>query len=283
MEETDMEIFGIGSETYLLVNGLEVSSEIQLNESTILMPVTRELSLHTVSKILKKDADFAISILFAPRINSQLKITASDAKELAIKAWNSQWDLILLSAIFHCEAECSIQSTLPIEDIKDDTIIAITNYHIHGLNAGVYHLTDEDAQWISKYYVNASILMDNNQSFTNAVHSMASYRWHLMPGIQMAIIWTGIESLFEEVQSEVSFRLALYIAKMLEGDDKAKCKAAFEQTKKLYNIRSKIVHGGKIKKEDIDRCVSESAMLLNRLIKKCAVENKMPKSDELIF
>lgn len=56
-------------------------------------------------------------------------------------------------------------------------------------------------------------------------------------------MWTGLESLFPKVQTEVSFRLALYLAQ-LQGGAKSRL-MYFNNAKKAYGVRSKVAHGGK--------------------------------------
>ena len=103
---------------------------------------------------------------------------------------------------------------------------------------------------------------------------MASYRWHSMPRIQLAILWSGIESLFN-VSTEVSFRVTLYIARFLAGRDDIKANEIFKKVKKLYNMRSSAVHGNKMK-EDISSFVDDSAALLNQLILSSADIGELP-------
>jgi hypothetical protein len=58
-------------------------------------------------------------------------------------------------------------------------------------------------------------------------------------GQSLLHIWTILESLFPTVQTEVSFRLALYISCMVFG----KSKELFYEVKKSYNVRSRVAHG----------------------------------------
>ena len=100
-----------------------------------------------------------------------------------------------------------------------------------------------------------------------------------MPRVQLAILWSGIEALFN-ASTEISFRISLYIANFL-ANDTAEAKITFEKIKKLYSSRSAAVHGGKLK-GDINEIVSDSAILLNRIIRCCA-EQGLPKTDDLVF
>jgi len=273
-------IFGIGKETYLYINGLIVSEEIQLNKNKFLMPVLCKLPLNTISKSVKSDIDFAIFILCSGAINSQLKIISDNSEKLAISAWNSQWDLILLSAIFKCEAMINIQCTHPVEAIEEDAILQVTNYYMHGFFNKPYTITKEDTIWLNNYFSNGQSLLSND-FFCNAIHSMATFRWHSMPRVQLAILWAGIEGLFR-IHGEITFKISLFISNFLAGSDKEKAKVMFNETKSLYNARSKAVHGDKIKGELSD-LVEKSASLLNKIIIKCIMINGIPNEQDLIF
>lgn len=109
---------------------------------------------------------------------------------------------------------------------------------------------------------------------------MASYRWHSVPRVQLAVIWSGIESLFN-VNTEVSFRISLYIANFL-GENEAQAQQIFKQVRKIYSSRSSAVHGNKTK-DNLESAVEESANLLTRILRRCAELNKLPDVDNLAF
>lgn len=275
-----MGIIGIGQETYLYINGLACTREIQLDENSKLIPVNTPFNFETASKLVKNDIDFSIVVLSAVSISSVLQIKAADEKELAISAWNSQWNCILLSAILNSEIMCNLQSDKSVDNITESSYLNVTNYGFHGLLKSIYTLSDDDEKWIDKYYSQAMNLMQFD-SYMNAVHALASYRWHSMPRVQLAIIWSGIESLFN-VSTEVSFRVSLYIAFFLSNQDKKKAKEIYSETKKIYNSRSAAVHGNKMK-DNIDSVVIQSANLLNMIIKHCAEIGSLPETDNLLF
>lgn len=275
-----MGMYGLGTETYLYVNGLIVNEEIRISEDKILVPVHCKLPINIVFQLLKNDVDFAIAILCAQSITSQLKINAVSSQKLASFAWNAQWDLVLLSAIFNCNSICNLQCTEPVEMISNGSILQVTNYHLQGILEEPYTVTKEDSEWLEKYFTHAQNLL-NTDAFMTAVHSMATYRWHSIPRVQLAILWAGIESLFG-ISSELSFRISLYVSKFLAGDNKDKVKDIFDETKKLYKAQTSAVHGDNIK-GDLGSLVNKSATLLNRLIVKCIMKNELPDADNLTF
>ncbi len=275
-----MEIIGCGTETYLFVNGLFTSEEVQLHDNVVLTPVKAEFDHRKVSNLLKNDVDFAVATIAGRTIASQLRINASDAKQLAFSAWNASWDCILLGAIFHCEVMENLQCDKPVEQLEEASFLHVTNYAFHAMFSEPYILTSADTCWIGKHYATASNLLEKDE-YMNAVHAMASYRWHSVPRVQLAILWSGIEALFH-ASTEISFRISLYIANFLARDNPAEAKELFKKIRKLYSSRSAAVHGGNIKGDE-DELVSESASLLNRIIKHCAECGELPNTENLIF
>lgn len=267
-------------ETYLYINGIKVSHAITLDEGLTLLPVASEFDFESASKLIKSDVDYSIVVLSANSLYSQIRVAANSVEELVIKAWNAQWDCALLSAILNTNIISNIQCDKKVECLKEATNINITNYRLYGLNGSFKELSSEDESWIEKNYANAKLLLDNKQ-FETAIHCMSSYTWHSLPRVQIAILWSGIESLFN-VSTELSFRIGLHIALFLSADNKDEAEKIFNNVRKLYNIRSSAVHGNKIK-EDLTEYVSQSSELLNKLIRRCAEIGNIPNPKELIF
>ena len=275
-----MSIIGIGKESYLFVNGIFVDHEIKLCENTVLLPITAEFDFSSASRILKSDIDYSIVVLSASNLYSQMKILADIPENLAISTWNSQWHCVLLGAIINNSVICNLQCDKPVELLKEADYLNITNYELHGIKGISKELTADDEEWIKNNYKKAWDLLGNDR-FATAVHCMSTYFWHSLPRVQLSILWSGIEALFD-VSTEISFRISLYIANFLACNDAAEAKLLFAGTRKLYTARSAAVHGGKIKGV-IEDLVSESARLLNCLIRRCAEIKTLPNTEELVF
>lgn len=276
-----MQVAGIGNTTYILLSGLEVSTDIALSENVELLSAdTSHLDLETAIATCSCPDDIAVVAAFIPRITAQFKISASTSKELATLAWNSSWDALLLSAIFHIEVGFNLQSDTEASLISAKSHLRATNFHMYGLTqASPYKLNNDDIRWITEHFHAARQLLDNDK-FQTAVHCLASYRWHTMPRIKMAVLWAGIEGMFG-ASSEIRFRISLYIARFLHPVDADARRATFEAAKKLYNSRSSAVHGLKIK-GDLAQAVEESAELLKNLIRQSVINKAIPNEDELV-
>ena len=164
--------------------------------------------------------------------------------------------------------------------ISAESTLRATNLHMRGLmNEPPYQLTDDDSQWLANHFANARDLLEHER-FQTAVHCLATYRWHSMARVQMAILWAGIEGLFG-ASSEIRFRISLYIARFLHAEDADQRQTVFDAVKKLYNSRSAAVHGSKIK-GDTAAAVTESADILCVLLRRCTERDSLPDESELV-
>jgi hypothetical protein len=274
-----MKIFGTGTETFLYLNGLGVNKPVSLGKNIELLPVTSTIDTNIVMKLSKDQGDYGVALIFLWLVKSQLHIVSESPKSLVKDAWNSLWDATLLSAIFDCDTVCNFQCNKSADEIAIPCDFRVTNHHLRGLTLPMYYLNDEDIVWIIKHFVNARNLLDQSK-FSNAVHCLVTYHWHSLPTAQLALLWSGIEGLFD-INSELVFRLSLYIARFLEDDCKENRVKTFNNVKRLYNLRSHAVHGsGNI--VDSNKSVNDSAQLLRRLILQCINNNNLPIIEDIV-
>lgn len=264
-------------ETYLYVNGLTVARPLALSANVELQPTAWSTSRDIVEPLCESQLDFAVASVFLPSVSSQLRVTAASGRELATLTWNSVWDAVLLSAFCDCEAVCNFQCSTTVEQFGPKSRLHVTNYHLRGLGE-VHTMTDEEAVWVARNFGAARSLL-REPSFQAAVHALASYRWHSLPRARLALLWSGIEGLFS-IETEVVFRLSLYIARFLWPDDEQSRRSLFINVKKLYKSRSAAVHGGKLK-EDPDVIVHRAAELLRTLLFRCVAINAIPNAEQL--
>jgi len=275
-----MKISGTGNVTFILLNGIEVPSCITLSNYVELQTAdTSHLNLETTLSACTHPDDIAVAAAFIPRITAQFKVTAPTAKELAVAAWNSSWDAILLGALFCTEVGFNLQSDVTANAIAADSKLRATNLHMHGITNSPPHLiTPEESLWIAENFANAQKLL-KNERFQTAAHCLATYRWHSMPRVQMAILWAGIEGIFGAT-TEIRFRISLYIARFLYPGDANKRQELFDSVKKLYDYRSAAVHGSKMK-DKTSTAVDKSAGILCELLRRCTETNAMPDESKL--
>lgn len=275
-----MKIYGYDHNTYLYLNGIGVSKTLKLNENVELLPANCSPLPSDLIKVSKSEIDLGIATIFLRQVSSQFHITSSDSKTLAIIAWNSIWYGLLLSALFDCEAVCNFQCDRPAEQFSSECKLTVTNYHLRGLSDSVFFLDENDNEWINQYFYTAVRLLEN-QKFQNAVHCLATYRWHSVPRVRLALLWSGIEGLFD-VDTEIVFRLSLYIAKFLEPNNTEEMKTVFSEVKKLYKYRSSAVHGSKMK-GGVKEIITNSAQLLRNILRQCIIVGDLPDENKLVF
>jgi hypothetical protein len=59
-------------------------------------------------------------------------------------------------------------------------------------------------------------------------------------------LWSAVEALFPKVSTEVVFRVALYLAQLVEGSRAGDRRAYARRIRKAYNLRSAIAHGSRL-------------------------------------
>jgi hypothetical protein len=267
--------------SYLYLNGIAVDRETPLSDNVTLLPAKADCDADLFLGLGKSDVDISVISLFLPHVGAQLRITGLDAKEVGIRSWNSIWDGLVIGAIADAEVMANLQSDVPAEQLRPDSHVLVTNYHLRGFGRGaVVQLTERDRAWIESNFT-AAISMLEQERFRNAIHCLSTYKWHSLPRARLALIWAGIEGLFG-VDSELVFRISLHMSKFLVDGDKVEQATTFKRVKDLYKLRSKAVHGGEIK-GDPNEAVTNSCQLLRELVRKCAESQALPNPDQLTF
>ena len=273
-----MAIVGSGRRTFLYINGIQPREMISLGDGVSFEASICKPEPSAIIAACKSEIDMGVACVYLRSVRSYFKVVAKNPRKLAIRAWNAQWDAVLLNALFNCEAAIHFQADRIPEEFSASTKLNIPHYHLHiGSLRQTRVLTIAEHKWIKKHYRHAKLLMDV-EKYRNAVHCVSSYRWHASPRVQLAVLWSGIEGLFG-VGYELSFRISLYVSRYLSPNRKAVRRKIFEDIKKLYSLRSKAIHGSSIKK--LGDSVSQTALILRRLISKCAEHNELPDISNL--
>jgi hypothetical protein len=219
-------------------------------------------------------------MLQLPWIECQIRITGKGTADVATRAWNALWDVFLLSAIFAVPVSCGLQSTAELAHFDEKSRLSVIDYRTFAIpQHDSKALTEVDCLWLESNFEKAQLLLAQH-GMQNAVHCLATYHWHSLPRAQLALLWAGIEGIFG-VDSEIAFRVSLYTAKFIAPDDKLAQQRIFSDVKQLYSVRSKAVHGGRLK-GDPGVSVAKSVELLSKLIVTCIERGLLPQADQLI-
>jgi Apea-like HEPN len=123
---------------------------------------------------------------------------------------------------------------------------------------------EADAEWIKTRFDTFNRLASGDEAFRFALEAAIDWRFAKEPRSAVARLWGGIEALFG-VNSELVYRISLYSACLLAKRGEQR-KRKFEEVKRLYGLRSKVVHGEKLAEEKTFQTMSDSFHLLRDLL-----------------
>jgi len=122
---------------------------------------------------------------------------------------------------------------------------------------------ESDLTWVQANIITFIKLLDAPK-FRLAVDALCTHQHLLSHRMMIASLWSGIEALIG-IQAELRFRLALSVASLLEPRGAARIEL-YRQVKKLYDVRSRAVHGVAMKKEELAAHVAVVRRLLSRML-----------------
>ncbi len=152
----------------------------------------------------------------------------------------------------------------------------LCDYHINIIkinSLNQHNIEDADINWLKEYFEIANILAYNHEKFRYSLEVLNSWRYCIDLKSAIAIIWAAIESIVD-VSSEITYRISLSISSLLYSRGKKRIDK-FKEIKKLYSLRSKVVHGSNIKDIDIENALIGSFDLLSELVNYMIENNKM--------
>ena len=163
----------------------------------------------------------------------------------------------------------------------------LLDYHINILNPtykGVDLIDENTVKWINTNFDTFNRLAFESEKFRFALEAAIDWRYSNNCRMAVARLWTGIEAIFG-MKSELVYRISVLASSLLVERGDARLEK-FRSIKRLYNIRSKAVHGDKISDEILINATIESYKLLRDLLfyivkkGKCLTEDEM---DSVIF
>jgi len=125
-------------------------------------------------------------------------------------------------------------------------------------------VTTQDAAWIFDHFEVFNSLAAQNQPFRLALEAAIDWRYAKEARSAVARLWSGIEAVFG-ITSELVYRISLLSACLLadRGHERRK---KFDEVKKLYGLRSKVVHGEQLAEDKIASALNDSYHLLADLL-----------------
>lgn len=137
---------------------------------------------------------------------------------------------------------------------------------------------EADVQWVMDHLTRFAKLVEVPR-VRLAVEALTTHQHLFSPRMMAASIWAGIEALLD-VKAELRFRLALLAACILEprGDRRIE---TYRQMKKMYDVRSKAVHGVAMSEELLIAHIVEARRSLSDMLCKIVEAGKAPSEDDL--
>jgi hypothetical protein len=145
-----------------------------------------------------------------------------------------------------------------------------------------YTVTPEDLEWVARslapLWELAVVKKEEDERFATAVEALCSYLHAGNYRMMAAQLWAGIEAIFD-VQLEVKYRIATLAACLLEPQG-ARRRERYERVKKLYDERSRAVHGKRVSEDKFRAHVAEVRSLLAQILARLIARGKVPTKDD---
>lgn len=170
-------------------------------------------------------------------------------------------------------------STLEDPEIDGPHVYCEECLRVTPASMGAYRLTSEDAEWI-KTYMETGLRFVGEPKFQNAMQALTSFHCIPYPSTQLLIAWSGLEALFG-VESEISFRLSLYITNFLKSV--VDPHVMFRRLRRSYDDRSRIAHGASTKAKAVHQHAQFTRDILRECLAKCIEQGAFPDREQLIF
>lgn len=166
--------------SYLYLMGLTIDEELPLTQHLSLLPATCKASpddmINSVMKYGSGDeTDLGVLIAVLRKTTAQLRVVG-EGKELAVRVWNAQSAIVLLSALLNCELYWHVQSDSRTEDFSPCSAINVVLSTRLFIPRKLKVINDSEKQWIRQHYRDAWELFDKNTRFETAVNSLWSYK-----------------------------------------------------------------------------------------------------------
>lgn len=156
----------------------------------------------------------------------------------------------------------------------------VLDFHLNivvNRDARVDAISPDDIQWMSDRFDTFNKMAANSDSFRFALESSIDWRFAKDGRTAIARLWSGIEAIFG-ISSELVYRISLLSAALLVPRG-AQRREKFQEIKRLYGLRSKVVHGSKLSDEKIAEAVDGSFRLLADLLN-LAIERGHPLTQD---
>ena len=243
--------------------GIQIDHEFEFSDGVVLRPVKLDTDIEKLIEKTKSQREYGFVCALSEAVTFQLEIVGETLEEAARRGWNAQWTLILISIYVRKPIYWPLNASR--NDVKD------SNFKF-----GVGNLFWGPKIFAEPHLVSLSVLQNcakdfksyngllSDRRFTHAASVAATNHNEPKFSIRVAAIWSAIESLLG-FDHELRFRISAAIARLLEIKKDSQI-SRFKSVRKLYDLRSKCVHGAPMSDIDQKNAASDSLDLLCELL-----------------
>lgn len=270
-------------QSYTLLYGLNIrEKEIRVTDNITLRRIDEKMNLFDIIGLVASGFRESLLLeLLSGGCNTELIYTSkSEADHLNVHlgiAWTSMVLIHLRGFHKSMGVTVSTQSWADISghdarkgkpiEIYSDFGAQLLDFHISFLKSSKGNrilFTKNDAKWIEDRMEN-SLKLWEEASFRLAFIACQDWRYAKDRRIAITRIWSGIEAIMG-VNMELKFRISSLVASLLEPRGKRRLKK-YRKVQKLYDIRSRVVHGdNKLRESKISEVLEASYDLLRSLV-----------------
>jgi Apea-like HEPN len=261
-----------------LGSGILLTAEMPVADDITLRPLSIEGRVDALRDRANSQFEYGLLCSIAPKVTFELITSGNSADEAAAKSWNNQYALIFLSIVLRSFVYHSIQVSGGYRAESNQPLAVSYSHGIPRLNDEPKVAPAEDLLRWADLLPNFTKLLQNDRFLFAASIAGTAYV-HPNASVQVASIFSAIEALID-VDQELRFRISMTIAKLLANGPEER-QELFRKLKKLYDGRSKCVHGGGLTREKIIECRDGSLEILRQLIVCFVTRNDLPNRQKL--
>ena len=168
--------------------------------------------------------------------------------------------------------------TIDGAEISEPRIVGLLHGATRARSTELVRLSAAPCDWVAESFETIMAMRSNRRfHFALDCHHGSTVENDLRMGASK--IWAGIECLIGASQ-ELRFRVAALTAALVDplGPERL---ATYRSIQKLYDIRSKVVHGSDLTESELNDHVHNARGVLSRLLRACVVLQRTPDRAEL--
>ena len=259
----------------ILGHGITIAEKFELSPGVYATPDVPKLDLQQTVAGCRQFTDYAAALHGSEIATFSLLVEHEEGGQaLVTRSWNALWVFHLLSVA--CRVPCL--SLYSICDGEQPLFSAASPSPFVRPFGAPHQATVAHLQW-ARRYASEFFRLIHVPEFSAAIRCYGGA--HILPDhdVRIMLLWAGIEGLMS-VDAELSRRLALYAALMLDGSPDEKS-AYFDEVRKAYAVRSRAVHGSRLKKGKLEEGSRTAGRILIGLIARCVELGRVPSPGEL--